>query len=73
MQSRHNTVAPNGSIFSAEDAIYRSWKRQTLKWLETLSATSIIVSDSTLEDYFRNGHQAEDAADEIFRKYEDAQ
>jgi hypothetical protein len=73
MQSRHTTVAPNGSIFSAEDAVYRSWKRQALKWLETLSATSIIVSDSTLEDYFTNGHQAEDAADEIFREYEAAQ
>jgi hypothetical protein len=73
MQSRHNTVAPNGSIFSAEDAIYRSWKRQTLKWLETLSATSIIVSERTLKSYFDNGHQAEDAADEIFREYEDAQ
>ena len=73
MQSRHNTVAPNGSTFSAEDAVYRSWKRQTLKWLETLSATSIRVSDSTLEDYFTNGHQAEDAAEEIFREYEDAQ
>jgi hypothetical protein len=73
MPSRHNTVAPNGSTFSAYDATYRSWKRQTLRWLETLSPTSIRVSDSTLEDYFRNGHQAEDAADEIFREYEDAQ
>jgi hypothetical protein len=44
-----------------------------LRWLETLSTTSIRVSDSTLEDYFTNGHQAEDAAEEIFREYEDAQ
>jgi hypothetical protein len=72
MQSRHHTVAPNGSIFSAEDAIYRSWRRQTIKWVEALSPTSIVVSESDLEDYFINGHQAEDAADEIFREYEDA-
>ena len=73
MQSRHITVAPSPSTFHSPEAIYRSYDKQVRRWLSHLSPVSIVGIRGDIEDCFDHGLQAEDAAHEILRKYEDTQ
>lgn len=73
MQSRHHSVAPNGSTFQHPDAALRSFEKQVRRWLNILSPTSITGVREEIADCFDVGEQAEEAAQHIFRKNEDAQ